>query len=93
MYKCLKTTTVKIGLLRILIDSSEIVPVEHNFLDSVLVILQSSRRENIICSSYNMNALKDKYHFVLVFPAHRYIITTLLFMAKSTQASILYLLL
>jgi hypothetical protein len=48
---------------------------------------QNVARENIICSSYNMNALKDKYHFVLVFPAHRYIITTLLFMAKSTQAS------
>jgi hypothetical protein len=34
-----------------------------------------------------MNALKDKYHFVLVFPAHRYIITTLLFMAKSAEAA------
>jgi hypothetical protein len=29
-----------------------------------------------------MNALEDKYHFVLVCPAYRYIITTLLFMAK-----------
>ena len=29
-----------------------------------------------------MNALEDKYHFVLVCPAHRYIITILLFMAK-----------
>ena len=48
---------------------------------------QNVARENIICSSYNMNALKDKYHFVLVCPAHRYIITTLLFMAKSPQAS------
>ena len=32
----------KIGLLRIFTVSSEIVPVEHNFLDSVLAILQSS---------------------------------------------------
>ena len=48
---------------------------------------QNVARENRICSSYNMNALKDKYHFVLVCPAHWYIITTLLFMAKSPQAS------
>jgi hypothetical protein len=40
-------------------------------------------RENRICLSYNMKALEDKYHFVLVCPAHRYIITTLLFMAKN----------
>jgi hypothetical protein len=43
---------------------------------------QNVARENRICLSYNMNALEDKYHFVLVCPAHRYIITTLLFMAK-----------
>jgi hypothetical protein len=31
-------------VLRILTVSSEIVPVEHNFLDSVLAILQSSKK-------------------------------------------------
>jgi hypothetical protein len=43
---------------------------------------QNVARENRICLSYNMNALEDKYHFVLVCPAHRYIVTTLLFMVK-----------
>jgi hypothetical protein len=38
---------------------------------------QNVARENRICFSYNMNALEDKYHFVLVCPVHRYIITTL----------------
>ena len=37
---------------------------------------QNVARENKICLSYNMNALEDTYHFVLVCPAHRYIITT-----------------
>ena len=39
-----------------------------------------------------MNVLEDEYHFVLVYPAYRYIRTTylpwiLLFMAKSPQTS------
>ena len=48
---------------------------------------QNVARENRICWSFNMNALENKYHFVLVCPAYRYIITTLLFMTKSPQAS------
>ena len=48
---------------------------------------QNVARENRMCLSYNMNALEDKYHFVLVCPANRYMITTLLFIAKSPQAS------